>query len=222
MARIRTIKPEFFTSEDIVTLTPLARLFYVSLWCEADREGRLNWKLRTLKMRYLPADDCDIESLASELEQGGLIELYSVDGKSYCLIPGFKSHQVINNRESESIIPEPQKIPRVKDASQRVKAEGKEGKEGKGREGASQVTVKPDSVEDQIWKDYLSTRKAKVTVTAIQGIEREARKAGVTLNEALRICAERGWRGFKADWVIKDSQSSPTDGPRGLSSKVLN
>ena len=41
MARIRTIKPDFFTSEDIVGLTPEARLLYIALWCEADREGRL-------------------------------------------------------------------------------------------------------------------------------------------------------------------------------------
>jgi hypothetical protein len=46
MARIRTIKPEFFTSEDIVSLTPLARLFYVSLWCEADREARRRLQYR--------------------------------------------------------------------------------------------------------------------------------------------------------------------------------
>ena len=43
MARIRTIKPEFFTSDDICALSPLARLLYVGLWCEADREGRLVW-----------------------------------------------------------------------------------------------------------------------------------------------------------------------------------
>ena len=41
MARIRTIKPEFFTSDDICALSPRARLLYVGLWCEADREGRL-------------------------------------------------------------------------------------------------------------------------------------------------------------------------------------
>ena len=39
VARIRTIKPDFFTSEDIVVLTPWARLLYIALWCEADREG---------------------------------------------------------------------------------------------------------------------------------------------------------------------------------------
>lgn len=129
MSRIRTIKPEFFTSEDITSLTPLARVFYIALWCEADREGRLDWKLGTLKMRYLPGDDCDVSALADELTDAGLIVLYEVDGKRYAEIPTFKTHQVINNRESESTRPA-----RVTHASSPVKAEGKEGREGKGRE----------------------------------------------------------------------------------------
>lgn len=132
MARIRTIKPEFFTSEDIVSMTPLARLFYVSLWCESDREGRLEWKPNTFKLRYLPGDDCDVPALAEELTERGLILLYEVDGKKYAEIPTFKEHQVINNRESESHIPA-----RVTDASGTRESgrEGRKGKEGKGREG---------------------------------------------------------------------------------------
>ena len=96
MARIRTIKPEFFTSEDIVSLSPLARLFYVSLWCEADREGRLDWRIGTLKMRYFPGDNCDMQELAKELIDGGLIVVYEVDGKQYAEIPSFKTHQINN------------------------------------------------------------------------------------------------------------------------------
>lgn len=110
MARIRTIKPEFFTSEDIVSLTPFARLFYVSLWCEADREGRLSWKPRTLKMRYFPADNIDIESLAAELINAGLIEIYEDDGSVYAHIPSFGRHQIINNRESASVLPAPKSM----------------------------------------------------------------------------------------------------------------
>jgi len=135
MARIRTIKPEFFTSEDIVSLTPLARVFYIALWCEADRAGRLDWKPGTLKMRYLPGDDCNFSGLADELTNAGLIVLYEVDGKRYAEIPTFTTHQVINNRESESTRPA-----RNFDASSRVKAEGKEGREGKGKEGEGRVT----------------------------------------------------------------------------------
>ena len=87
MARIRTIKPEFFTSEDIVSLTPLARVFYIALWCEADRSGRLDWKPGTLKMRYLPGDDCNFSDLAFELTNAGLIVLYEVDGCFHSLQP---------------------------------------------------------------------------------------------------------------------------------------
>ena len=134
MARIRTIKPEFFTSEDIVGMTPLARLFYVSLWCESDREGRLEWKPGTFKMRYLPGDECSVQELAAELIDKGLIVLYEVGGKQYAEIPTFTEHQVINNRETPSTIPA-----RSGDATftrqSGVKAEGKEGKEGKGKEG---------------------------------------------------------------------------------------
>jgi len=158
MARIRTIKPEFFTSANIVELTPLARLFYVSLWCESDREGRLNWNPKTLKYRYLPADDVDINTLKDELEKSGLIIIYKVDGREYAEIPSFKSHQVINNRESESLLP-----PRVKDASSTresgVQGEGKEGREGKGTRVTGTRFI-PPTLEEV--KAYCKTRKNNV------------------------------------------------------------
>lgn len=138
MARIRTIKPEFFTSEDIVALSPLARLLYIAIWCEADKEGRMAWKPRTFKMRYLPADDCDIDALARELVASGLVRLYG-DGLAY--IPSFARHQHINPRESASVLPGPHPCPRVVDASPRVTdppapaSDAQGGREGKGKEG---------------------------------------------------------------------------------------
>ena len=110
MARIRTIKPEFFTSEDIVSLSPLARLLYIAIWCEADKEGRLAWKPRTFKMRYLPGDDCDISQLCEELTACGLVVLYG-DGLAH--IPSFTKHQHVNPRESASNLPAP---PGVRDS----------------------------------------------------------------------------------------------------------
>lgn len=104
MARIRTIKPEFFTSEQIVELSPLARLLYIATWCEADKEGRLSWKPKTFKMRYLPGDACDIEAVCAELSNSGLIVLY---GDGFAYIPGFHKHQHVNPRESASSLPAP-------------------------------------------------------------------------------------------------------------------
>ena len=132
MARIRTIKPEFFTSESVLSVSPLARLFFIGLWCEADRDGRLKWKPKTLKFRYLPGDSVKIEKVCDELESEGMIITYTVDDVDYSEIPSFGNHQVINNRERESIIPS-----RVNHASTTRESGRKErkGKEGKGREG---------------------------------------------------------------------------------------
>ncbi len=140
MARIRTIKPEFFTSESVCTLSPLARLFFISLWCEADREGKLIWKPKTLKYRYLPADNCDIEELAQELIDNEMIIIYEIDGIEYCSVPSFSKHQVINNRERDSDIPDPiDACKKNLTREGRVKAEGR--KEGNGKEGMERKEI---------------------------------------------------------------------------------
>ena len=147
MARIRTIKPEFFTSEDIVELDPIVRLLYIALWCEADKEGRLSWKPKTFKMRYFPADTCDIELMCDALVTRGLVCLY---GDSFAYIPSFKSHQHINPREKESELPTPNidACGTRRDASVTVDARAgrKEGREGKGRVVASkrETTIPED------------------------------------------------------------------------------
>lgn len=140
MARIRTIKPEFFTSMDVIKLSPWARLLYVALWCEADREGRLKWNPETFKVRYFPADSVDIDDLCDELISRRLVVLYGDSALGY--IPTFRDHQHINPRETPSVLPAPPKTvesSRVNDACSRVSdAQGgrKEGKERKERKEA--------------------------------------------------------------------------------------
>lgn len=135
MARIRTIKPEFFTSEDIVSLDSLTRLLYIATWCEADKEGRLVWKPMTFKLRYFPADNCDIQAMCQTLLERGLVVLY---GSGYAYIPSFKAHQHINPREQLSQLPEPDtkttRQPRVGTRHSRD-SDVQGGREGKGKEG---------------------------------------------------------------------------------------
>lgn len=162
MARIRTIKPEFFTDEDMAMLSPLARLFYIGLWCEADREGRLEWKLKTLKWKYLPEDDCDIEAVGKELLDRGRVVLYVADGRTCALIPSFNKHQHINVREAPSKLPAPPSTKRVRarestdtPGTKPVDARG----EGKGRELEGKEEP-PKSPKGEYPEKFLALRKA--------------------------------------------------------------
>lgn len=145
MARIRTIKPEFFRHEALYeaeqeTGLPL-RIAFAGLWTAADREGRFRWAPRQLKLDCLPYDDADFSRVLDALMTRGFIVKYAVDSKYYGHIPSWKQHQVINNREKPSDLPSPNEIntltreARVDDASatplKQVQVEGK-GKEGEG------------------------------------------------------------------------------------------
>ena len=76
--------------------------------------------------------------------------------------------------------------------------------------------TQPDGVCPQVWADFLQIRKAKrspLTATALAGIEREAAKAGIGLQQALEVCCESGWAGFKADWFANQrTANAPAQG----------
>jgi len=70
----------------------------------------------------------------------------------------------------------------------------------------SKDTIIPHGISELVWNDFNALRRKKnapITETALKGIESEARKAGVTLEEALITCCQRGWAGFRADWIKK-------------------
>ena len=159
--RIRTIKPEFFHHEAIFELEkstnlPL-RLAYIGLWCVADREGRFKWEPRRLGVQILPYDGVDFSRVLDALTTRAFIVKYAVNDVCFGVIPSFTTHQVINNRESASVLPEPPAEllkslgnPRVHDASTTRESrdehagsgEGK-GREGKGKEGVGAKQIPP-------------------------------------------------------------------------------
>lgn len=80
-------------------------------------------------------------------------------------------------------------------------------KEEKPKRKRSSNVQKPESVSGQVWNDFTALRtkrRAPITETALKGIQREAEKAGITLEEALSTCCERGWQGFKAEWYRRE------------------
>lgn len=80
-------------------------------------------------------------------------------------------------------------------------------KEEKPKRKRSSNVQKPESVSEQVWNDFTALRtkrRAPITETALKGIQREAEKAGITLEAALSTCCERGWQGFKAEWYRRE------------------
>lgn len=62
-------------------------------------------------------------------------------------------------------------------------------------------------VDAQVAADWLAVRKAKraaLTQTALDDVVAEAHKAGISVAQAVRICAARGWQGFRASWDWRD------------------
>lgn len=105
MARIRTIKPEFWTNEKVTECSMAARLFFIAMWNFADDEGRLVESAKTLKMQIFPGDDItssQVSELLTELSVNRLIIRYESDGKRLIQITGW-DNQVINRKNPSKL-----------------------------------------------------------------------------------------------------------------------
>ncbi len=107
MPRIRNIKPDFFLSENVGELKIMTRLFFIGLWTQADKDGRLEDRPKKLRVQLFPYDEGDVagvEMMLKELD-ARFITRYQVDGEAYIQINGFKKHQRPHVTERESKIP---------------------------------------------------------------------------------------------------------------------
>ena len=158
--RIRTIKPEFFHHEGLFeaeaeTKLPL-RVAFAGLWCIADRQGRFKWEPRRIGVQVLPYDGVDFSRVLDALATRAFVLKYRVGDACFGWIPSFLKHQVINNRESESVLPDPEgnieETPtNTEESDASATREPREdhacSKEGKGREGKEGVVSRQLSPE---------------------------------------------------------------------------
>lgn len=111
MAKIRSIKPEFFRHPGLFELEqntnlPI-RVAFAGLWTVADREGRFRWQPKQIKLDILPYDDIDINLVLNELVTSSYLVRYEVESKEYGYIPTWKDHQRVRADEAQSVFPEP-------------------------------------------------------------------------------------------------------------------
>ncbi len=110
MARIRSTHPEQWTDDQFVSCSPLARLLSLGIRNEADDNGVFEWNPVKLKMRILPADNCDVAALLDELVFTNQIHRFEVGGKTYAIIRSFSKFQ--RPKEPKFYYPVPASLPR--------------------------------------------------------------------------------------------------------------
>jgi len=136
VARIRTIKPEYWTDERVGECSVSARLLFVATWNFADDHGGLDRSSKQLKAQAFPYDNIDCEPLVQELLKAGLLIEYEVGGKKYLHIKGFRTHQKVEKpaRPRIPVYDNSPSPPRVLPESSPESSGSSLGRESKGKE----------------------------------------------------------------------------------------
>lgn len=156
MARIRTIKPDFWTDERLTECSLSARLLFIGTWNFADDNGNLPRSAKKLKMQIFPADSFDCEPLIQELITHGVLIEYSVNNENYLHIKNFKKHQIVN-RPSKSSIPQPKFIEDSL-SHQGVLTDGKEEEKEKEKENTKTTSPKKFADDDFMVAEFFWQR----------------------------------------------------------------
>jgi hypothetical protein len=99
VARIRSIKPEFWQDEKLARLPRDTRLLFIGLWNLADDEGRLRGNPLFIRASVFPYDlDVDVQGGLKELERIGRIRSYTEGDETFIWVCKFAEHQKIDTR----------------------------------------------------------------------------------------------------------------------------
>jgi hypothetical protein len=106
VARIRTIKPEFWDSPSTAKATFRGRLFFIAMWNWADDYGVGTGNPKQLISFAFPNDDDvsakDFPTLRKEVADAFDVVWYEVDGRPYYFIPSWDEHQRTERKAKRS------------------------------------------------------------------------------------------------------------------------
>lgn len=203
MARIRTVKPEFWTSEQIMEITPLARLAFIALWTFSDDNGVHPASYKTLRAEAFAGDEITadvVAELVAEMLRERLLGEFESSGKRYWYVTGWAKHQRIDKPTYRH--PEPPRestclgvfaehspnAPRVLDEPSPPEGNGKEGS-GK-EEAIASVTGKPET--GALSADNQPTCPASEIVELYHEL--------MPLNPRVKVLSEARKRAIRARW----------------------
>lgn len=105
MARIRSVKPEFWIDEKVVEMGLAARLLFIGLWNFADDQGYIDDKPRRIKMQVFPGDDFDVDPLLDELVAAGLLVRYDSPVGPVLHVRNWDKHQKVDRSSAPRFEP---------------------------------------------------------------------------------------------------------------------
>jgi uncharacterized phage protein (TIGR02220 family) len=178
MARIRTIKPEFWTSEQIAECSPSARLLFIGIWSFCDDHGIHPASVKRLKMEVFPSDtlaDETIQAMVDELESAELLHSYDALGKGYWQVTGWAKHQKIEKPTYRHPLPDTGAPAENSTSPRRVvadKSESPRPRNGMESKGSKPLSGKPDAVavlnylNDRAGRNYKPVKANLSLITA--------------------------------------------------------
>jgi hypothetical protein len=134
LARIRTVKPSYFSDAKVCKLSVEAELLFVGMWCFTDCEGYLWDDPDQLQLLVFPSrPHIKVAALIEELLLSGMVAAYqTILGRDALWIRKFTEHQRIKNEPASTI------APLITDPSGQIRTSpepsGNVPQEGKGRE----------------------------------------------------------------------------------------
>ncbi len=211
MARIRTVKPDLWKSEQIGEVSVEARLTFLGLITQADDYGRMKGNAKLVRSLIFPYDDFPLRKVSEwlrELHEANLIRWYEVEGREYIELPTWGDHQRVSH-PTDSALPShseadsagaPQALQKLPEDVRR-EGKGREGnKEGIGKESFG---VTPTDASRSEFDEWLADYHRVTGRTSVTGSKaaRDAFKArcreGKTLQDlkfATRGCQSDPWR----------------------------
>jgi hypothetical protein len=207
MARARSIKPSFFTNDQLAEVPPLGRLLFAGLWCVADRAGRLEDRPKRIKVELLPYDACNVDKLLDDLADRGFIRRYEVDSEKFIQIINFDKHQDPHVKERTSTIPAPcehgastvQKPLTPDSLNLTPDSLSKPSLANPAKLENDPPTEIPDGVLPHVWDDWKRHRGKKLSRESMRRQTQrldELRAMGHDPNAVILQSIERGWSGL--------------------------
>ena len=223
MARIRTVKPEFFRHEGLQDLErdhpgSYPMLVFVGLFGHCDKGGVFEWKPRVLKLDILPFLDFDMAETLDILEQAGQVQKFEAEGKTYGFIPTFTEHQSISGKESQAPVKFPRPAGETLEHGKGSDREGSgtPGREGKGMESTHSVPRQP-ARGCRLPEDF-SLTQARRAVANSEGIDPDRTFAkfcdywrGAPGAKGVKLDWEATWR----NWCRSEGERNPRRPAKG-------